>query len=285
LRRYYEPRFSPDGTRIATSTRDEESPDVFVWDQQRRIETRVTRGQVPDSSPVWIPPDGRELLFATRVNDVYDLFRRRADLTNDAATLATTKVEETPTSITPDGRTALVNLSIGGDWRIGRVALDKPGEPELLFGTSTSYRNGTLSPDGRWIAYEALEGDSYEVFVRPFPNVSDGRFQISQGGGIMPAWSREQRELFFVAGTGAGETRSLVSVPIRRMQGTVFDWGEAAPLFQIGVYMRSTARGYDVAPGAQRFVVVAGGAAGDLTTRGTITVVAHWFDELRARVK
>jgi serine/threonine protein kinase/Tol biopolymer transport system component len=284
-RRYYEPRISPDGTRIATSTRDEESPDVFVWDLKRGIETRVTRGQTPDTSPLWLPPDGRELLFATRVNELFDLFRRRADLTDDARALAATKVEELPTSIAPDGRTALVNLTEGGAWRIGRVSLETPGEPELLFGTSTSYRNGTISPDGRWIAYEALEGETYEVFVRPFPNVSDGRFQISQGGGIMPAWSRESKELFYVAGTGAGEARSLASVSIRRTQGSTFDWGEAANLFQIGPYIRSTARGYDVAPGAQRFVVVAGGAASEFGTRGSITVVAHWFDELRARVQ
>ena len=40
-----------------------------------------------------------------------------------------------------------------------------------------------LSPDGRWLAYEAREGEEYEGYVRPFPNVNDGRFQMSQGGG------------------------------------------------------------------------------------------------------
>ena len=62
-RSYYEPRLSPDGTRIATATRGE-SPDIFIWDLQRSIETRVTVGDPVDQYPTWTP-DSSEILFST----------------------------------------------------------------------------------------------------------------------------------------------------------------------------------------------------------------------------
>ena len=40
-----------------------------------------------------------------------------------------------------------------------------------------------VSPDGRWIAYMPSESGQPEVYVRPFPNVDDGRWQISTAGG------------------------------------------------------------------------------------------------------
>jgi hypothetical protein len=38
-----------------------------------------------------------------------------------------------------------------------------------------------------------------EVFVQAFPE-RRGRWQVSEGGGTCPVWSRDGRELFYVAG-------------------------------------------------------------------------------------
>ena len=42
-----------------------------------------------------------------------------------------------------------------------------------------------LSPDGRWIAYASNETGRYEVYIRPFPDVESGRWQISPQGGFV----------------------------------------------------------------------------------------------------
>jgi mannose-6-phosphate isomerase-like protein (cupin superfamily) len=36
--------------------------------------------------------------------------------------------------------------------------------------------------------------------VRPFPNVGDGRWQVSSGGGTVPLWARSGHELFYQDG-------------------------------------------------------------------------------------
>ena len=41
-----------------------------------------------------------------------------------------------------------------------------------------------LSPDGRWLAYESDESGGNEIFVRPFPNIDGGKWQVSPAGGI-----------------------------------------------------------------------------------------------------
>ena len=43
-----------------------------------------------------------------------------------------------------------------------------------------------FSPDGRWIAYASDESGNYEIYVRPFPAGSGGKWQISNGGGRFP---------------------------------------------------------------------------------------------------
>ena len=54
-----------------------------------------------------------------------------------------------------------------------------------------------ISPDGRWMAYLSDESGKNEIYVRPFPEVNKGRWQISTSGGNSPLWSRDGRELFY----------------------------------------------------------------------------------------
>src|SRR6185503_13367913 len=57
--------------------------------------------------------------------------------------------------------------------------------------------------DGRWVAYDSNESGQFEIYVRPYPNTSGGRWQISTGGGRQPLWSRDGRELFYRDFSGA----------------------------------------------------------------------------------
>ena len=66
-----------------------------------------------------------------------------------------------------------------------------------LLRTPANERNGQLSPDGRWLAYESDESGQFEVYVRPYPNLDGGRWQISIDGGARPAFTRQGDELLF----------------------------------------------------------------------------------------
>lgn len=69
--------------------------------------------------------------------------------------------------------------------------------------------NGEISPDGHWLAYQSNESGSFEIYLRPFPRVDNGKWQVSSGGGIQPAWSPAGNELFYFS------PRGLLAVPVR----------------------------------------------------------------------
>ncbi|NIP94707.1 MAG: hypothetical protein GWO24_15205, partial [Akkermansiaceae bacterium] len=55
-----------------------------------------------------------------------------------------------------------------------------------------------ISRDGRWLAYQSNETGDWEIFVRPFPDVDSGRWQVSTNGGYSPVWANSGRELFYI---------------------------------------------------------------------------------------
>ena len=60
----------------------------------------------------------------------------------------------------------------------------------------------------RWMAYASNESGKYEVYVRPFPEVNKGKWQVSTSGGNSPLWSPDGRELFYRSGD------AVMAVPV-----------------------------------------------------------------------
>ena len=54
-----------------------------------------------------------------------------------------------------------------------------------------------LSPDGQWLLYRSNESGENQLYVRPYPDVRSGKWQITQGGGTQPLWSNRSDELFY----------------------------------------------------------------------------------------
>ena len=77
------------------------------------------------------------------------------------------------------------------------MALDPlSSEVRELMHSPASEGEPTLSPDGHWLAYTSDESGQPEIYVRRFPGL-EGRWQLSDGGGINPRWSPDGRELFY----------------------------------------------------------------------------------------
>ena len=74
--------------------------------------------------------------------------------------------------------------------------LSKSSQAEPLIRTPFIESNPEVSPDGRYLAYQSNESGRDEVYVRPFPKVNEGRWQVSTAGGTSPLWAKDGRELF-----------------------------------------------------------------------------------------
>ena len=200
---YTYPRLSPDGTLIAFWRPGQGN--IWVWDLTRSAMTRVTLDPVfQDSFPVWTP-DGRRIIFSSRRMDsqAANIFWQAANGTGPTERLTQSTRQQSPTAITPDG--SRIIFTEAGDTTgddVMQLQLDPTHKIAPLIQTSFSERNATVSPDGRWLAYEAEDSGQVEIYVRPYPDVNSGRWQVSTGIGSQPLWSGNGRELFYVTRSG-----------------------------------------------------------------------------------
>ena len=282
-RPYFYPRISPDGSQVALDVRDEEN-DIWILTLPRQTLTRLTFDPRIDRHPAWTP-DGRRIVFASqRAGPNYSLFWQAADGTGAADRLAEGPAAQAAPSITADG-TLLVFDQQGAAPGSGQAAgidihlLTLTGErrPMPLLATMFTERSGAVSRDGRWLAYESNESGRYEVYVRPFPGVDGGRWQVSSGGGTQALWSPDGRELYFVDLQGR-----IMAASVR--PGPAFVADSPRILFN-GLIVRNPdgfpGRMYDVSPDGRRFLVSKGSESDDTAPAPQIVVVQNWFEELK----
>jgi hypothetical protein len=112
------------------------------------------------------------------------------------------------------------------------------------------------------------------VYVRPFPNVTDGKWVVSTGGATSARWSRDGSELFYKSLTG-----DLMVADIQA--GSTFVITGRRTLFShAGFSLVGTHAQYDVHPDGDRFIMVRLSAA---EAADRLLVVEGFFEELRAR--
>jgi len=279
-RAYMYPRISPDGTRVALDIRDQEN-DVWVWDLARETLTRLTFDPTQDRLGIWTP-DGKRIIFSSERKGGASLFWQPADGTGTAEQLTTGSdtTVQFPGSVSPDG-TRMVLREDGP--KTGRdvsvLALDGKSKATPLIQTTFFEENPEISPDGHWLAYQSNDSGQDQIFVRPFPNVNGGRWQISTAGGTRPAWARNGKELFYL-----NPMRVLTTVPVK-LTDTTFSAGNPSHVFETPYAVPQSARTYDVSPDGQRFLMIKDAEASAATTAPSgMVVVLNWFEELKARV-
>ena len=207
-RTYAWPRLSPDGSQIALDVRDQDS-DVWVWDFRQATLRRFTFEPDFDGYPVWTP-DGRRLIFMSGRSRPQSIYGQQADGTGSVQSLLKGPRDIAAYSLTPDGEQLVVREGRLRAYDLSLVHLNGTPRAEPLLHGSFNESNGEVSPDGRWLAYQSNESGQDEIYVRPFPNVTGGRWQVSSGGG-QPAWARSGRELFYIDST----TQALMSVAVQ----------------------------------------------------------------------
>jgi serine/threonine-protein kinase len=270
-RPYRHQRISRDGSRIAVEVEDSGNTDVWVGDSRRGTFTRLTIEDDVDSDPIWTP-DGSRIVFSS-VRGASGLFSVAADGSGTAERLTDATGSVRAFDWTSDGQLLYEELA-GPDVRL--LPLDAGAPPQLIpLFDAPEYFNEVLpalSPDGKWLAYQSTESGQMSIYVRPFPNVSAGRWQVSAGVGFAPLWSADGSEIFYRSAT------SLMAVPVRT--SPTFSAGTPQALFSLADYVLAGTRGikYDVAPDG-RFLLLKD-ETGVSGSQERLVVVQHWFEEL-----
>ncbi len=110
--------------------------------------------------------------------------------------------------------------------------------------------------------------------MRPFPNVSSAKWQVSTAGGMEPLWANSGRELFFRNGNAELVALSVETRPAFRIVSS-------QPLFSVRQYYAGDLHtSYTVSPDDRSFLFVRRLRADD----EGLVLVLNWFEELKSKL-
>ena len=282
---YSNPAFSPDGKRLALEISDGKRRDIWVNDWERDILTRLTFAGERNSYPFWTP-DGQRIVYSSQEKGgALNLWWIRADGAGNPQRLSESKSPQSGGSWRPDGKVLafsqsnpstnldIFSLPIEGDEKSGW----KPGEPKPFLNSTFTEVEPAFSPDGRWLAYMSNESGGYELYVRPFPGPG-GKWQISTGGGYLPKWSRNGKELFYrtpgskimvVTYTASGDS-------FRADKPQLWSPGQFT---ELGVFTYN----FDLHPDGKRLAVLKVPGTEQNAAVNKVSFIFNFFDELRRK--
>jgi serine/threonine-protein kinase len=269
---------SPDGSRLAITIASQEQgsnrDDIWIKQLDQGPLSRLTFGGESNTMPSW-SGDGRWVSYTSRRNNRWNLWRRQADGVGTEELVADVGRDSREARWSRDG--AWLVACVGGasfDIMVKHLGTDSTLRP-LLAEAGYDEFEPSLSPDGRWLAYTSNETGTAQVFVRPFPDVQQGKWQISTDGGVDPVWSGDGRELFFRSSSGAvilsADMARGPAVAVRR----VVSRAPAGTQFEVN----GRDRMFEVSADGRRFLVDAT-MGGDRS--GNLVIVQNFITELRA---
>ncbi|MCC6905998.1 MAG: PD40 domain-containing protein [Anaerolineae bacterium] len=204
------PAWSPDGSRIAFSSRRDGNWELYIVELESGNLTRLTYDLAYESHPTW-SPDGLWLAYEGYVNGNLDIYILRSDGSEGPFAVTRNPAPDFhPRWVTsPEGREiAYVSLR-DGNKEIYLLSLDDPNETAAVNLTRTTdldEDNPEWAPGGGTLAYSVVENGQPLVYVT---DVNDpARPPVLIGQGKMPAWSPGGNNLIFLNDRG-GQSQLL----------------------------------------------------------------------------
>ena len=268
------PDLSADGKRAAVYRTVQRQTDIWIIDALRT--TRFTFGPAGYTNwfPLWSPDGTRIGYFKSKPGDAAEMMKSSTgagDETLIAKAPSTYFIGMTDWS--RDGRFILVDKAPVDIWVIPTAAGKQPFP--FIDGTQYQERIARFSPDGRWVVFQSNESGRAEIYIRPFSESGAtasgaGQWQVSTAGGAQPRWSRDGREVYWIA-----PDAKLMAAPIT-VSGNSVEPGTPVVLFQTRIFLgglEEPHRGqYAIAPDG-RFLI---NTVLDDAASPPITVVQNW---------
>ncbi|WP_075062507.1 TolB family protein [Ornatilinea apprima] len=221
------PAFSPDGNKIAFSSRRNGYWDLFILDLTNGEINQVTDTPEYDGDPSW-SPDGNWLAYESyQSNNLEILIRSLRNPEEHPIRLTDHPAADTSPSWSPGGRRIAFVSTRDGDEDIWLAALDN-AEDRFFNLTRNAQRpetNPVWSQDGRQLAWSALLNGQRQIML--WDGVENAQ-PAALIDGSLPAWCGESNNLFSVlAGPnqyslfGWNTQKGLISLPAMALPGRV----------------------------------------------------------------
>jgi serine/threonine protein kinase len=279
---YYEVELSPDGRKAAAAL-GIHSYGIWVYDIEHNTRTRLTFGNESFLSPIW-SHDGKQIAYmGGALPGNLALWVKSADGSGEEKKLADlnpyTSVQDSLCDWSPDGRyiiyaTGTVSMGTGVDLWVAPLFGDR--NPFSYTSAPGNQQFAQFSPDGHWVAYSSDESGQQEVYVAPFP-WTGAKWQVSNGGGALPRWRRDGKEIFFLRMGSASIFAADVS-----SHASTFEVGTVRTAYNVNNLSPNTAgQQFAVTADGQRFLQITTGDAGK--GKLPLNVIQNWPVQLQGR--
>ncbi len=271
---------SPDGSTVAVRAFSQGGYDIWLKRLDDGTYSRLTFDEAHEKMPVW-EPGGERVTYLSDRNGNFDVWSSRADGTGQPELVLDVDVDLHRVDWSPDGEWILLWTA---DDDILAYRPDGDEEPLALLAESYEERDPAVSPDGRWIAYVSNETGVNQTYVRPFPDVTGGKWQVSVRAARYPRWGHSGRELYY---QDSGSSPSMWVVEIDATDA--FRFGSPNLLFDAPngwVGSAQFAEPYDVSGDDERLILPVyatsdtGGATGP-----RLVLVNNFTEELKRVVR
>ncbi|HEX9762570.1 MAG TPA: LpqB family beta-propeller domain-containing protein, partial [Acidimicrobiia bacterium] len=212
---------SPDGSRLAVEMAQEGRTDIWIKQLDQGPLSRLTFDGTDNLDPSW-SADGQWVSFHSVQDTLLAMWRRRADGSGPPESLFDV-TGPIVTRWSSDGQW-LLGLMFGRegtDIQVMQIGVDS--QARSLVADRFNETTPALSPDARWLAYASDESGRSEIYIRPFPDVGSGRWQISTNGGEEPLWGPDGRELYYRSDDG------------QNLQVVVLSSGPSTPMHRLPI--------------------------------------------------
>ena len=192
-----EPARSPDGTRVALTSRRDGNTEIYVMDADGGDPVNLTRHEAWDSSPAW-SPDGRRIAFESKRAGADHIFVMNAD---GSGVEQLTSEPAAPWAFSPawspDGSSI---ACVSGPEEVWGIHLLDPDSGILSpLPEGQRGRDPSWSPDGAWIAY--TWSDTAHEFSHVFVMTADGtgarQLTFAETWDSTPTWSPDGTRIAF----------------------------------------------------------------------------------------
>ncbi len=276
------PELSADGRRIAVvvAASTPGVSDVSIVDAERGMSLPITVDEAADGPVVW-SPDGARVAFGSgrgsipfTPSAIYEQSAVGTGRSGCCSPESTVSCSCRRTGRLMRSCSRAHAASVARRRRSGSCGRVMGRRPRSSIRRRRAERSAKVSPNGRWIAYTTDESGRDQVVVQPFPDVERGKWTVSPHGGSAPRWSRDGRELYYVAADGM-----LTAMNLTAPDSEVFEPGNSLALFPMPRAGDGATYDYNVVADGGRFLVsepVDGAAAAAPEPVRSLRVVLNW---------
>ena len=269
---FTEPALSPDNKKIAFTTTDNKTSDIWVFDINRKTSSKLTFGG-ENRTPKW-SPDGNEISYTKLKSDNNSgVFIKPFDGSGKEREIYSLSDRLFVDDWTRDGKYLLCEvLTKNNQTDVIVIPLEEGKKPWTLLGTKFDEYNAKVSPNGKWVLYVSNESGSYQSYARQFStDDNSGRWQISNDNGEEPIWSPDGKTIYYRANSS-----NIVAIPVTYTPTITFGIPQTICKNFPGMYTSSWIS-YDITSDGKYFIST-NPVSGE--KYNNINIVLNWTEEI-----